>query len=95
MQASNKIRFNNSLEQGLGVPLPKGIVRIFKEDDSDNFLEFIGEDSINHTPKNENITLSIGTAFDITANLIADSYQTYSTLGGYKANMSFNVTNHK
>ena len=58
-------------------------------------MEFIGEDSINHTPKNENITLSIGTAFDITANLIADSYQTYSPLGGYKANMSFNITNHK
>ena len=35
----------------MGMPLPKGIVRVFKEDSADGSLEFIGEDSIDHTPK--------------------------------------------
>ena len=68
LKAQNKIQFNNSEDVGLGIPLPKGTVRVFKEDEDDNSLEFVGEDSIDHTPKNENITLNTGNAFDITAN---------------------------
>lgn len=41
----------NSKTNGLGIPLPKGTIRVFKTDKADNSLEFIGEDSINHTPK--------------------------------------------
>ena len=46
-----KINFLNSENNGLGIPFPKGVVRVFKEDDADGSLEFIGEDSIDHTPK--------------------------------------------
>lgn len=69
------------------MPMPKGTVRVFKEDEADKSLEFIGEDSIQHTPKDENITLNIGKAFDLTANLLAQNRTSYSG-GGYRASMS-------
>lgn len=71
LKASNKIRFTNSKSVRLGMPMPKGVVRAFKEDDADKSLEFIGEDSIEHTPKDENVTLTIGNAFDIVADVYA------------------------
>lgn len=64
---ANKIRvlveFKNEKSNGLGMPLPKGKVRIFKKDADD--MEFIGEDLIDHTPKDEELKLEIGKAFDI------------------------------
>ena len=50
LKASSKVQLNNSADLGLGIPLPKGVVRVFKEDEGS--LEFIGEDSIDHTPRN-------------------------------------------
>jgi len=58
-----QIVFTNKKEFGLGMPLPKGIFRIYKKDAKS--LEFIGEDRIEHTPKNEEVSLTIGNAFDI------------------------------
>ena len=55
--------FTNKKEFGLGMSLPKGIFRIYKKDAKS--LEFIGEDRIEHTPKNEEVSLTIGNAFDI------------------------------
>lgn len=55
--------FVNKKEFGLGMPLPKGIFRLYKQDDKS--LEFIGEDRIEHTPRNEEVSLTIGNAFDI------------------------------
>jgi hypothetical protein len=55
----------NSAENGLGHPLPKGIIKIYKE--YDNQLLIVGEDHIAHTPKDEKIDLRIGKAFDIMA----------------------------
>lgn len=48
LKASNKIQIANTESNKLGVPLPKGTVRAFKEDEADGSLEFIGEDSIDH-----------------------------------------------
>ena len=45
------VRFLNSKTNGLGIAFPKGTVRVFKSDKDDGSLEFIGENSINHTPK--------------------------------------------
>ncbi len=59
------ILFQNDKKSNLGMPLPAGRVRVFKYDNKD--LEFIGEDSIDHTPVDEKVELLIGTAFDITA----------------------------
>lgn len=62
------IGFNNSKQAQLGLPLPKGIVRVYKNDSKAN-AQFIGEDNIDHTPKNEDIRLKLGDAFDISANM--------------------------
>ncbi len=59
------LRFANREAQGLGVPLPAGRVRVSKLDPADGSLEFIGEDAIDHTPKNETVKLKLGTAFDV------------------------------
>ncbi|MBN1138542.1 MAG: DUF4139 domain-containing protein [Anaerolineae bacterium] len=58
------LEFRNGEKEGLGVPLPKGTIRVFKEDIDGSTL-LIGEDSIDHTPKDEQIRLYIGDAFDI------------------------------
>lgn len=60
------IELQNCKEDGLGIAMPKGKIKLYKEYDADHSLEFIGEDQIDHTPKDEPIKLSIGKAFDIT-----------------------------
>ena len=60
------IRLTNSKATGLGMPLPAGRVRIFKADDDGSRI-LLGEDRIEHTPKDEELTLVIGNAFDIAA----------------------------
>jgi len=62
---SSMIEFTNSKKSGLGLPLPKGIIKIYKLDETDNNLEFIGEDRINHTAIKEEVKLTTGFAFDI------------------------------
>ena len=59
------LRFSNREENKLGIPLPAGKVRVAKQDNADQSLEFIGEDLIDHTPKNETIQIKLGSAFDI------------------------------
>jgi hypothetical protein len=68
--ASNKqvdvyLQFKNAEASNLGMPLPRGRVRVSKQDLADRTLEFIGEDSIDHTPKNEKVLLKLGSAFDV------------------------------
>jgi hypothetical protein len=57
--------FRNERDNGLGVPLPAGRVRVSKLDTADGSLEFIGEDRIDHTPRNESVLLKLGSAFDV------------------------------
>jgi hypothetical protein len=59
------MRFENSADAGLGIPLPEGKVRVFKAD-VDGSLEFLGEDRIDHVPKDEEVKIYVGDAFDIT-----------------------------
>lgn len=59
------LEFTNSQEKGLGMPLPKGKLRVYKAD-SQGQLQFIGEDLIDHTPKDEKVRVFLGEAFDIT-----------------------------
>lgn len=72
------------------MPLPKGTVRVFKND-TDGALEFIGEDQIQHTPKNENITLKTGHAFDITAKKTVSKRSDVSN--GYDATLRLEINN--
>ncbi len=63
------ISFKNDEKSGLGIPLPMGKLRIFKTQDNDA-AEFVGEDNIEHTPRNEEVEITIGTAFDIKGECI-------------------------
>lgn len=58
------LELKNSQENNLGMPLPKGRIRVQKAD-SEGSLQFIGEDRIDHTPKDEKVRIYIGNAFDI------------------------------
>ena len=57
--------FKNSVENNLGVPLPKGRVRFYSQDSSDQSLQFVGENTIDHTPKDELVRLYTGDSFDL------------------------------
>jgi len=59
------LQFVNSEANGMGMPLPAGRVRVSKLDPADQTLEFIGEDAVDHTPRNENVLLKLGSAFDV------------------------------
>src|SRR5207247_7928782 len=59
-------QFKNEQRHGLGVPMPAGVVRVY-QDDSKGGLQFVGEDRIDHTPKDETLNLKIGNAFDVVA----------------------------
>ncbi len=63
------LEFKNGEEEGLGIPLPKGTVRVYKED-VDGGTELVGEDAIDHTPRDEEIRLYLGDAFDIVGERI-------------------------
>ncbi len=58
------IKFENAKENNMGMPLPEGIVRVMKKD-KDGSYQFVGEDRIKHTPRDEKITLKVGDAFDL------------------------------
>ncbi|MBE3123513.1 MAG: hypothetical protein IMZ65_01785, partial [Planctomycetes bacterium] len=59
------VEFKNTKEAKLGMPLPKGKIRVYKKDPASGDIEFVGEDEIDHTPKDEELKLYVGDAFDI------------------------------
>lgn len=59
------LRFRNEEAQQLGIPLPAGRIRVSQVDPADDSLEFIGEDVIDHTPRNEDVLIEMGNAFDV------------------------------
>ncbi len=66
VNASVRLKFVNTEKSGLGIPLPQGTVRVYKADNAGQAI-FVGEDAIQHTPKNEYVDLTLGQAFDVTA----------------------------
>ncbi len=67
LKVSVFVEFDNKEAANLGMPLPKGIMRVYKQDTQGN-SQFVGEDQIDHTPKNETVKLKLGDAFDVTAD---------------------------
>jgi hypothetical protein len=61
------VEVDNRKTARLGMPLPKGVVRVYKQDRGGQ-PQFIGEDRIDHTPENETVRLKLGDAFDVTAS---------------------------
>jgi len=88
-----KILFDNREASGLGVPLPAGKVRVYKPD-STGQLQFLGEDEIEHTAKDEEVSLLVGNAFDILASRVQTGFE---SLGSCQQQVGYNVTitNHK
>ncbi len=58
------LRFDNKEENNLGMPLPAGTMRVYQAD-SEGMLQLAGEDRIRHTPKDEEVELRLGEAFDV------------------------------
>lgn len=69
------VEFDNKEAAKLGMPLPKGVVRVYKKDSQGN-AQFVGEDKIDHTAKNETIRLKLGDAFDVTADKKQTDFKT-------------------
>ncbi len=98
-QANKKVDvylvMNNSEKNGLGIPLPAGRIRAYKRDEADGSSEFIGEDVVQHTPKDEEVRMKLGSAFDI----VGDRRQTDFSVNtnGHESTESFEikVRNHK
>lgn len=68
------VEFDNKENAKLGVPLPKGIMRVYKKD-NDGSAQFVGEDQIDHTAKNESVRLKLGNAFDVTADRVQTDFK--------------------
>lgn len=68
------VSFKNGKENGLGQPLPAGIVRVYKAD-STGAQQFVGEDRIDHTPKDEAVKIKLGDAFDVVAERKQTDYK--------------------
>jgi hypothetical protein len=85
--------FANEADSGLGLPMPAGTVRVYQAD-SGGSVQFVGEDHIGHTPKNERLDIEIGNAFDV----VCDRRQTdFEMLSDRVYELEFEVTlrNHK
>jgi hypothetical protein len=86
------VEFINDEKSGLGVPMPKGKVRMNKQ--SGSSAEFIGEDAIDHTPRNEAIKLKLGNAFDIKGDEVQKNYNKISEKV-FEQTMEVTITNRK
>ena len=89
------LSFKNRNEDGMGVPLPSGRVRVAKLDSDDGTLEFIGEDRIEHTPKNETVQLKLGSAFDVVGERRQTDFTENSKGRVMEEAFEIKVRNHK
>lgn len=88
------IMFKNDDKSGLGIPLPKGKVRVYKRDD-DGKEQFIGENEIDHTPKDEEVKLYLGNAFDIVGERAQADFKTISSGKVVEETVRIKIRNHK
>lgn len=87
------VKLKNSKENRLGMPLPGGVVRVYKKDGQGK-LQFIGEDRLEHTPKDEEIDLEIGEAFDVVAERKQTDYKQLSS-SLHESEWEITLRNHK
>lgn len=86
--------FKNSQENHLGMPLPKGRMRFYRQD-SDRQLEFIGENTIDHTPKDETVRAYVGNAFDIVGERKRTNYKADASRNSMSESFEITLRNHK
>jgi hypothetical protein len=86
-------QFKNEERGGLGMPMPAGVVRVYQSD-SKGGVQFVGEDRIAHTPKDEELNLKIGNAFDVTCERNQTDFQKVAT-NVYELEYAITLRNHK
>ena len=86
-------RLKNDDRSGLGAPMPEGIIRVYQAD-SKGGLQFVGEDRIDHTPKDETIDLKIGNAFDVVCERNQVDFEKISETV-YEMEFEITLRNHK
>ena len=87
------IDIENKKENNLGIPLPKGIVRVYKAD-HEGRLQFVGEDEINHTPKDEKLEIKMGEAFDVVGERTQKDWKKIAE-NVYEVAWEISLRNHK
>lgn len=87
------VSIDNSESKGLGVPLPKGILRVYKADKS-GAQQFVGEDTIDHTPRDEEIEVKLGEAFDVVAERRQASFRVLGKCQS-ESDWELELKNHK
>jgi hypothetical protein len=86
--------FKNSKENNLGMPLPKGRLRFYAQDDDDS-LQFTGENQIDHTPKDETIRVYVGNSFDLVGERRRTNFKTDNANKWLDENFEIKVRNRK
>jgi hypothetical protein len=89
------LEFRNDAASGLGMPLPAGRVRVSRLDATDASLEFIGEDVIGHTPKDENVRLRMGTSFDVVGERRQTDFAVDTRARWLEEEIEIRLRNHK
>jgi hypothetical protein len=89
------LRFKNAKDHGMGMPLPAGRVRVSKLDPADGTLEFIGEDKIDHTPKDETVLIKMGTAFDVVGERKQIDFKVDTARKQIEEEIEVTLRNHK
>ncbi len=92
---SVNLRFANEQQNSLGIPMPAGRVRVNQVDDADGSLEFIGEDVIGHTPRNEDILIKMGNAFDVVGERKQTDFRVDSRTRNLWETFEVRLRNHK
>jgi hypothetical protein len=88
------VSFNNDSKSGLGIPLPRGKVRVYKLD-ADGKEQFVGEDRVDHTPKDEEVRLYLGNAFDIVGERAQVDFKSMASGKVIEETIRIKVRNHK
>src|SRR2546421_1898373 len=83
----------NSKENGLGLPLPKGKIRVYKADASGS-QQFVGEDWIDHTPRDERVMIKMGDAFDVVGERTQKEWRKIAS-NLYEVEWEISLRNHK
>ena len=86
-------QFKNDEKAGLGIPMPAGVLRVDQQD-SKGGTQFVGEDRIMHTPKDETLNIKIGNAFDVICERNQTNFQKIAT-NVYELDYEITLRNHK
>ncbi len=89
------LRLKNEKRIGMGMPLPSGRIRVSQVDRADGSLEFIGEDTIDHTPKDEEILIKLGSAFDVVGERTQVDFKVDSHRKKMEETIEIKIRNHK